>query len=91
MLSAIERFRPYVEGTHFTVITDASALTHIMKGKWRTSSRLSRWSLSLQSYDLEIKHRRGKYNIVPDALSRAVEVIEIVNKLMIGMVGFLRE
>lgn len=73
VLLAIEKFRPYIEGTHFTVVTDASALTHIMRGKWRTSSRLSRWSIELQGYDLEIKHRKGRENIVPDALSRAVE------------------
>lgn len=77
VLCAIEKFRPYVEGTHFVVITDASALTHIMKGKWRTSSRLSRWSIELQGYDLEIRHRRGKDNIIPDALSRSLEIGEI--------------
>lgn len=74
VLSAIEKFRPYIEGTHFIVVTDASALTHIMKGKWRTSSRLSRWSIELQGYDLEIRHRRGKDNVIPDALSRSLEI-----------------
>lgn len=41
------------------------------------SSRLSRWSIDLQGYDFDIKHRRGRDNIIPDALSRAVEVLEI--------------
>lgn len=79
VLSAIDKFRPYIEGTRFTVVTDASALTHIMRGKWRTSSRLSRWSIELQGYDLEIKHRKGRDNIVPDALSRAVESLSLQN------------
>lgn len=81
VLSAIEKFRPFIEGTHFVVVTDASALTYIMKGKWRTSSRLSRWSIELQGYDFEIKHRRGKDNIIPDALSRSMEtmILEIVD------------
>lgn len=77
VLSAIAKFRPYIDGTHFTVVTDASALTHIMKGKWRTSSRLSRWSIELQGYDMVIRHRRGRDNIIPDALSRAVEALEV--------------
>lgn len=77
VLSAIAKFRPYIDGAHFTVVTDASALTHIMKGKWRTSSRLSRWSIELQGYHMDIRHRRGRDNIVPDALSRAVETLEI--------------
>ena len=77
VLSAIEKFRPYIEGMHFVVLTDASALTYIMNGRWKTSSRLSRWSIDLQGYDLEIRHRRGRDNIIPDALSRAVEELEI--------------
>ena len=38
---------------------------------------MSRWSIELQGYDMDIRHRRGKENIIPDALSRAVESIEI--------------
>lgn len=34
------------------------------------SGRLARWSLKLQGFDFTIDHRRGKDNIVPDALSR---------------------
>lgn len=77
VLSAIDKFRPYIEGTHFVVVTDASALTHIMNGKWRSSSRLCRWSIDLQSFDMEIRHRRGRYNVIPDALSRAVELVDV--------------
>lgn len=77
VMASIEKFRCYVEGSHFTVITDSSALTYIMQGKWKSSSRLSRWSIELQQYDFEIKHRRGKDNIIPDALSRAVEEMEL--------------
>lgn len=76
-MSAIEKIRPYIEGTKFVVVTDASALTYIMRGKWRTSSRLSRWSIELQGLDFEIRHRRGKNNIIPDTLSRAVESVEV--------------
>lgn len=69
---SIEAFRGYIEGSHFTLLTDSSALTHIMSAKWKTASRCSRWCLSLQQHNMTIKHRRGKENIVPDALSRSV-------------------
>lgn len=69
---AIDHFRGYIEGSHFTLITDSSALTYIMTTRWKTSSRLSRWSLILQQYDVSILHRKGKENIVPDALSRSI-------------------
>lgn len=77
VLKSIEKFRCYVEGSKFTVITDASALTYILRSSWRTSSRLCRWSIELQRHDMVIKHRRGIDNVVPDTLSRAVEVLAL--------------
>lgn len=76
-LELIERFRPYVEGTRFTLITDSSALSFIMNTKWKPSSKLSRWSILLQQYDMVVQHRKGSENIVADALSRSVEVLDI--------------
>lgn len=73
VLNSIEKFRCYIEGSKFTVYTDASALTYILRSSWRTSSRLCRWSIELQRHDMVIKHRRGVDNVVPDALSRSVE------------------
>lgn len=78
-LESIERFRPYVEGTRFTLITDSSALSFIMNTKWKPSSKLSRWSILLQQYDMQVRHRKGSENVVADALSRAVEAIEVAN------------
>lgn len=75
-LHCIEKFRGYIEGTKFTLVTDSSALTFIMRAKWRSSSRLSRWSIELQQHDMEIRHRKGKENIVPDALSRSIETLD---------------
>lgn len=76
-LESIEKFRPYVEGTRFHLITDSSALSFIMNTKWKPSSKLSRWSMLLQQYDMRVFHRKGSENVVADALSRAVEVEEI--------------
>ncbi|CAG9122098.1 unnamed protein product [Plutella xylostella] len=80
VLHAIEQFRPYVEGSHFKVITDHSALQWLHKNK-DPHGRLARWAMCLQQFDYEVTHRKGKDNIVPDALSRAlpeeISVIEI--------------
>jgi transposase InsO family protein len=71
---SIEHFRPYIEGAPFTVMTDCSALTWLRNMKVDGSNRLSRWALKLQSCDMKVIHKKGKYNTVPDALSRAFEV-----------------
>lgn len=76
VLYAIERFRPYIEGVKFKVITDHYSLLWLNKLQ-NPSGRLARWSLRLQGYDFDIIHRKGKMHCVPDAISRAVSYIQI--------------
>ena len=66
---AIEKFRAYVEGYNFLVVTDHSSLRWIRCLRSPTG-RLARWSLRLQMHNFEIEHRKGSLNCVPDALSR---------------------
>lgn len=66
---AIRKFRPYLHGTHFTVVTDHSALKWLMTIK-DLSGRLARWSVLLQEYNFDIIHRKGKSHSNVDALSR---------------------
>jgi transposase InsO family protein len=72
---SVEKFRPYVDGVRFTIITDHSSLLWLLNYKTPTSSRLARWVIRLQPYQFEIIHRKGKDHIVPDALSRIVETL----------------
>lgn len=65
----IKKFRGYIEGMAFKVVTDHASLKWLMSQK-DLSGRLARWSLKLQGYDFTIEHRKGKDNLVPDALSR---------------------
>ncbi len=73
---AIEKFRPYIEGTKFFVQTDCAAVTFMKSLKADSNNRLSRWAMKLQQYDMELFHKKGPMNVVPDALSRAVEVLD---------------
>ncbi|KAH8357521.1 hypothetical protein KR084_012071, partial [Drosophila pseudotakahashii] len=68
----IKRFRPYIEGHEFTVITDHASLKWLMS-QTDLHSRLARWALKLQGFNFKIEHRSGKMNVVPDALSRVNE------------------
>lgn len=67
---AVKKFRAYIEGMPFTVITDHASLKWLMDQR-DLNGRLARWSLKLQGFDFKIEHRKGKMNVVPDALSRA--------------------
>lgn len=67
---SLKKFRAYIEGQEFQVITDHASLQWLMR-QTDLSGRLARWALKLQGYRFEIKHRRGSENIVPDCLSRA--------------------
>lgn len=69
-LFGIEQFRQYVEGTKFTLITDHSALTWLLKSEKLPNDRLARWVLRFAPYSFTAMHRKGAANIVPDALSR---------------------
>lgn len=77
VLWAIERLRPYLEGTHFTVITDHHSLIWLNNLKEPTG-RLARWAVRIQQYDFTIQHRKGKDHVVPDALSRAIPAVDTV-------------
>lgn len=66
---SVKKFRPYVEGMNFKIITDHASLKWLM-GQKDLSGRLARWSLKLQCFDFTIEHRKGTANVVPDALSR---------------------
>lgn len=79
---SLQKFRGYVEGMTFKIVTDHASLKWLMSQK-DLSGRLARWSLSLQSYNFTIEHRKGSANIVPDALSRAfVEELDIDHSLI---------
>lgn len=77
VIEGIRKFRSYIEGARFRIITDHASLLWLKNLKDPTS-RLARWALKLQEYDFELIHRKGKLNVIADALSRSVEIIDIV-------------
>ncbi|KYB25609.1 hypothetical protein TcasGA2_TC034292 [Tribolium castaneum] len=69
VVESLDRFRVYLLGRKFTVITDCNSLKTMMT-KRDMSPRLGRWFLKLQEYDFDIQHRAGSRMQHVDALSR---------------------
>eukprot|EP00873_Tetraselmis_striata_P008292 jgi/Tetstr1/428556/TSEL_018550.t1 len=65
----VQRFRYYLYGNHFQLITDCKAMEWL-RTTARLRGKLARWSLILAEYDFSIKHRPCKDNTVMDLLSR---------------------
>ncbi len=70
LIWSLQQFEVYVGSGPVVVYTDHNPLT-FLNSLWCPNQRLIQWSLSFQSYTLDIRHIKGKDNIVADALSRA--------------------
>lgn len=69
VLFGVEKFRPYVEGCKFLLITDHSALTWLLSLK-NPMGKFARWILRLSQFDFDVQHREGRSLAVSDCLSR---------------------
>ncbi|GFX23384.1 transposon Tf2-11 polyprotein [Trichonephila clavipes] len=69
VVNALKKFRTYLLGNHFKIITDCSAFQKTMDKK-DLVTRVARWTLLLEEYDYEIAHRSGQRMQHVDALRR---------------------
>uniref|UniRef100_A0AAG5DCG3 RNA-directed DNA polymerase n=1 Tax=Anopheles atroparvus TaxID=41427 RepID=A0AAG5DCG3_ANOAO len=65
---AVEKYKPYLYGRKFTLVTDHKPLVFIKSCS--KNAKILRWRLELENYEFEIKYKEGKANVVADALSR---------------------
>lgn len=75
IIYALRRFRTYLLGFKFKIITDCQALSLTLKKK-ETNPRIARWVLEMQNYDYVLEHRPGSRMLHVDALSRQIMIIE---------------
>ena len=69
LVVAVKAFSVYFGSAPVVVYTDHSPLRFINSMR-NSNQKLLRWSLELQQYSLDIRHRPGKDNVLPDLLSR---------------------
>ncbi|GFT02267.1 transposon Ty3-I Gag-Pol polyprotein [Trichonephila clavipes] len=70
VVEALKKFRIYVLGTSFKIITDCDALVKTLSKK-ELNPRIARWTLYLQEFNYTIEHRTGSKMAHADALNRS--------------------
>jgi hypothetical protein len=73
LVHAINKFRHYITGYQYFVDIDHSTIKFLMK-KPITNTRVTRWLLLLQEFNINIIDRHGKDNLVADFLSRMIHL-----------------
>jgi len=75
---ALRKFRIYIYGHKVTLNTDHKSLTFLKKCVV-SSTRVARWMLEIEQWDLEIQHIKGIENTLADVLSRNPPIYQSPN------------
>ena len=77
----LRKFDYLLADVKFTIRTDHRNLLYMNND---ASKKVIGWKMEVQSYDFNIEHVAGKYNIVPDDFSRFVEPLNFLEELILG-------
>ena len=73
IVSAVQKWRPYLLGRHFVIKTDHQSLKYLIEQRVSTPMQ-QKWVAKLMGYDYELHYRKGVDNVIADALSRQPSV-----------------
>ena len=81
IVKALEKFRIYLQGIKFKIITDCSALQQTLQNK-ELKAKFARWTMFLEMFDFNIEHRSAQRMRHVDALSRQDSILLIRDPLL---------
>lgn len=84
IMEALRKWRVFLLGRPFKLVTDQQALSFIFNKKQSSkikNDKIMRWRLELSPYNFEIVYRPGSENVNADMLSRACGATSSANKL----------
>ena len=75
ILHALNKWIPYIMERHFKVKNDHDSIKHFLDQRLSLEEK-KKWGTKMLGYDFEIIYKKGKLNVVADALSRKNEDVE---------------
>ncbi|KAL7633690.1 UNVERIFIED_CONTAM: hypothetical protein RMT77_015644 [Armadillidium vulgare] len=75
IVEALRKWKHYLMGHHFTLVTDQKSVSFMFDAKLSgkiKNEKVMRWRIELSPYDFDIIYRPGKDNIPADTLSRSL-------------------
>ena len=72
IVESIRKWKHYLIGRHFTLITDQKSVSfmfNIRQNSKIKNDKIQRWRIELASYNFDIQYRSGKENLAADLLS----------------------
>jgi hypothetical protein len=75
ILHALKQWCHYLIGRHFKVKTNHDSLKYFLEQRL-SSEEQRKWVTNMLGYDFEVIYKKGKQNVVVDAISRKDEYVE---------------
>lgn len=69
LVSAVQKWRPYLIGREFVIRTDHQSLKYLLEQRISTPAQ-RKWLTKLMGYDYTVVYKKGRDNSAADALSR---------------------
>ena len=75
IIHALAKWRQYLLGSKILIRTDHNSLQYLLQQK-ALSTEQRKWIDKIATFNMEILHKRGKDNVVVDALSQKEEEVK---------------
>jgi len=84
LFRALQTWQHYLLPKEFVIHSDHESLKHL-KGQGKLNKRHAKWVEFLEQFPYVIKHKKGKANVVADALSRRYALLSTLETKVFGL------
>ena len=83
-MRCLETWQHYLLPKEFVIHSDHESLKHL-KGQLKLNRRHAKWSEFIESFPYIVKYKKGKDNVVADALSRRHALLSQLDANILGL------